>query len=138
MLTAVSTSRATRTSRAKPGCVLRPHPGRPKHPGGLARYPLGDHAGRHARLRPALTACSPAGATVDRTSYQNSTLTDGEVTSNDDRNFNQYRRGGADLLRSGRRASNPSPRSRATAASRSAIDRSGFQRGFLGRLCKAR
>ena len=30
-----------------------------------------------------------AGATVDRTVYQNSTLTDGETSSNDDRNFNQ-------------------------------------------------
>ena len=30
------------------------------------------------------------GATVDRTSYTNSTLTDGEHASNDDRNFNQY------------------------------------------------
>ena len=33
-----------------------------------------------------------AGATVDRTVYQNSLLTDGTVSSNDDRNYNQYRR----------------------------------------------
>jgi len=31
-----------------------------------------------------------AGATVDRTDYQWSKLTDGTSTSNDDRNFNQY------------------------------------------------
>ena len=31
-----------------------------------------------------------AGATVDRTVYQNSTLTDGTISSNDDRAFNQY------------------------------------------------
>ncbi len=37
------------------------------------------------------TACScPAGGTVDRTTFQQSKLTDGTFSSNDDRNFNQY------------------------------------------------
>ena len=37
------------------------------------------------------TACRfPAGATVDRTVYQESKLTDGTSTTNDDRNFNQF------------------------------------------------
>ena len=31
-----------------------------------------------------------AGGTVDRTVYQDSTLTDGTTSTNDDRNFNQY------------------------------------------------
>jgi hypothetical protein len=71
--------------------VATDNPGSPNVQAGLARYPLATTVGgtlgfdqRFNRLQVS------AGATVDRTSYQNSTLTDGEVTSNDDRNFNQY------------------------------------------------
>jgi hypothetical protein len=71
--------------------VATDNPGSPNIQAGLARYPLAATLGgtlgfdqRFNRLQVS------AGATIDRTSYQNSTLTDGEVTSNDDRNFNQY------------------------------------------------
>jgi hypothetical protein len=71
--------------------VATDNPGSPNVQAGLARYPLATTLGgtlgfdqRFNRLQVS------AGATIDRTSYQNSTLTDGEVTSNDDRNFNQY------------------------------------------------
>jgi hypothetical protein len=71
--------------------VATDNPGSPNIQAGLARYPIATTVGgtfgvdqRFNRLQVS------AGATVDRTTYQNSTLTDGEVTSNDDRNFNQY------------------------------------------------
>src|SRR6185312_13364492 len=58
---------------------------------GLARYPVyatfGGTLGFDQRFNRLQVS---GGATVDRTVYQNSQLTDGEVTSNDDRNYNQY------------------------------------------------
>ena len=43
-----------------------------------------------ASTRLSTASRSPAGATVDRTAYTNSNLTDGSTFSNDDRDFNQY------------------------------------------------
>jgi hypothetical protein len=67
------------------------NPGSPNILAGLARYPvyttLGGTFGvdqRFNRLE------FWAGATVDRTVYQVSNLTDGTTSTNDDRNFNQY------------------------------------------------
>jgi hypothetical protein len=67
------------------------NPGSPNILAGLARYPvyttLGGTFGvdqRFNRLE------FWAGATVDRTVYQDSNLTDGTTSTNDDRNFNQY------------------------------------------------
>jgi hypothetical protein len=71
--------------------VATDNPGSPNIQAGLVGYP--DYASfggtfgfdqRFNRLQ------FSAGATVDRTVYQYSTLTDGEHSSNDDRNFNQY------------------------------------------------
>jgi hypothetical protein len=71
--------------------VATDNPGSPNIQAGLARYPifttLGGTFGFDQRFNRLQVS---AGATVERTSYQNSTLTDGEVSSNDDRNFNQY------------------------------------------------
>jgi hypothetical protein len=71
--------------------VATDNPGSPNIQAGLARYPVYASFGgtfgfdqRFNRLQ------ISAGGTVDRTVYQNSTLTDGETSSNDDRNFNQY------------------------------------------------
>jgi hypothetical protein len=71
--------------------VATDNPGSPNIQAGLAKYPVYASFGgtfgfdqRFNRLQ-----VSP-GATIDRTVYQNSTLTDGETSSNDDRNFNQY------------------------------------------------
>jgi hypothetical protein len=67
------------------------NPGSPNVQAGLAEYPVfatfGGTFGFDQRFNRLQVS---AGATVDRTVYQNSKLTDGEVTSNDDRNFNQY------------------------------------------------
>jgi hypothetical protein len=67
------------------------NPGSPNVQAGLARYPvyttLGSTVGFDQRFNRLQIS---AGATVDRTSYQQSKLTDGTMSSNDDRDFNQY------------------------------------------------
>ncbi len=67
------------------------NPGSPNIQAGLASYPvyttLGGTLGFDQRFNRLQFS---AGATVDRTVYQNSTLTDGTISSNDDRAFNQY------------------------------------------------
>ena len=71
--------------------VATDNPGSPNIQAGLARYPiyttLGGTFGFDQNFNRLDIA---AGATVDRTSYQDSKLTDGTLSSNDDRNFNQY------------------------------------------------
>jgi hypothetical protein len=71
--------------------VATDNPGSPNVQAGLAKYPIATTLGgtvgfdqRFNRLQ------ISGGATIDRTSYQSSTLTDGSTSSNDDRNFNQY------------------------------------------------
>jgi hypothetical protein len=70
--------------------VATDNPGSPNIQAGLAKYPVyasfGSTVGFDQRFNRLQVS---AGATVDRTVYQNSTLTDGETSSNDDRNFNQ-------------------------------------------------
>ncbi|CAL79888.1 conserved hypothetical protein [Bradyrhizobium sp. ORS 278] len=67
------------------------NPGSPSVQAGLARYPvyttLGTTVGFDQRFNRLQIS---AGATADRTSYQESKLTDGTMTSNDDRNYNQF------------------------------------------------
>jgi hypothetical protein len=71
--------------------VATDNPGSPNIQAGLAKYPVyasfGGTFGLDQRFNRLQVS---AGATVDRTVYQNSTLTDGETSSNDDRAFNQY------------------------------------------------
>ena len=71
--------------------VATDNPGSPNIQAGLQRYPiystLGGTVGVDQNLNRLQVA---AGATVDRTVYQNSLLTDGTSTSNDDRNYNQF------------------------------------------------
>ena len=61
------------------------HPGRSRQISDL--YDAGWYLRHRSEFQP-LEYCG--GGTVDRTVYQNSTLTDGSLASNDDRNFNQY------------------------------------------------
>jgi hypothetical protein len=67
------------------------NPGSPNIQAGLAKYPvyttLGGTFGFDQKFNRLEIA---AGATVDRTVYQDSTLTDGTTSTNDDRDFNQY------------------------------------------------
>jgi hypothetical protein len=67
------------------------NPGSPNIQAGLSEYPvyttIGSTVGFDQRFNRLQVS---AGATVDRTFYQQSRLTDGSTFSNDDRNFNQY------------------------------------------------
>ncbi len=71
--------------------VSTDNPGSPNIQAGLASYPvyttLGGTLGFDQRFNRLQVS---GGATVDRTVYGNSKLTDGESATNDDRNFNQY------------------------------------------------
>lgn len=71
--------------------VATDNPGSPNIQAGLAKYPVfatfGGTFGFDQRFNRLQVS---AGGTVDRTVYQDSTLTDGEHTSNDDRQFNQF------------------------------------------------
>jgi hypothetical protein len=71
--------------------VATDNPGSPNIQAGLARYPIyatfGGTFGFDQKFNRLQIS---GGATVDRTVYQDSTLTDGSTSSNDDRDFNQY------------------------------------------------
>jgi hypothetical protein len=71
--------------------VSTDNPGSPNIQAGLAAYPVyatfGSTLGIDQRFNRLEIA---GGATFDRTVYQNSTLTDGTIASNADRDFNQY------------------------------------------------
>ena len=67
------------------------NPGSPNIQAGLAKYPIYTTLGGTFGFDQSFNRLDiAAGGTVDRTVYTNSKLTDGSVTTNDDRNFNQY------------------------------------------------
>src|ERR1700722_3629186 len=71
--------------------VSTDNPGSPNIQAGLAKYPIYTTLGGTFGLDQNFNRLNIAvGGTVDRTVYQNSTLTDGETSNNDDRNFNQF------------------------------------------------
>jgi hypothetical protein len=71
--------------------VATDNPGSPNVQAGLAKYPVYTTLGGTFGVDQNFNRLQlSAGGTVDRSVYQNSVLTDGEVTTNDDRNFNQY------------------------------------------------
>jgi hypothetical protein len=71
--------------------VSTDNPGSPNVQAGLARYPIYTTLGGTVGVDQSFNRLQlSAGATVDRTVYQNSLLTDGTTSSNDDRNFNQF------------------------------------------------
>ena len=71
--------------------VATDNPGSPNIQAGLARYPIYATLGSTLGFDQWFNRLQiSAGATVDHTSYQNSVLTDGTLSSNDDRDFNQY------------------------------------------------
>jgi hypothetical protein len=118
--------------------VSTDNPGSPNIQAGLARYPiyttLGGTLGFDQNFNRLDIA---AGATVDRTDYTNSKLTDGSTASNDDRNFSQY--GGLSRV-SYDLTPGVKPFVEAEGDSRVhdlAFDRSGFQRDSTGGYAKA-
>lgn len=67
------------------------NPGSPNVQAGLARYPVFTTLGGTIGVDQSFNRLQvSAGATVDRTDYAYSKLTDGTSSSNDDRNFTQY------------------------------------------------
>ena len=67
------------------------NPGSPNIQAGLASYPIFTTVGGTVGIDQTFNRLQlSAGATIDRTSYTESKLTDGTTSSNDDRNFNQY------------------------------------------------
>ncbi len=71
--------------------VATDNPGSPNIQAGLASYPVYATFGGTLGVDQRFNRLQISGAgTLDRTVYQNSTLTDGSISSNDDRNFNQY------------------------------------------------
>ena len=67
------------------------NPGSPNIQAGLAKLPIYTDIGGTLGLAQTFNRLQvTAKATFDRNSYQNSVLTDGEIVSNADRNFNQY------------------------------------------------
>ncbi len=71
--------------------VSTDNPGSPNVQAGLARYPLYASVGSTLGFDQTFNRLQVSGgATVDRTDYQWSKLTDGTSSSNDDRNFTQY------------------------------------------------
>jgi hypothetical protein len=71
--------------------VATDNPGSPNIQAGLARYPIYTTFGGSVGIDQGFNRLDVAvGGSFDRTVYQDSTLTDGSTSSNDDRNFNQY------------------------------------------------
>ncbi|NOJ48636.1 outer membrane beta-barrel protein [Bradyrhizobium archetypum] len=84
-------SRDTRLTAQGRLFVSTDNPGSPNVQAGLARYPILTTLGSTIGVDQSFNRLQvSAGATVDRTDYTNSKLTDGTSTTNDDRNFSQY------------------------------------------------
>jgi hypothetical protein len=84
-------SRDTRLTAQGRLLVSTDNPGSPNVQAGLAKYPIYTTVGGTFGFDQNFNRLEVSGgATVDRTDYQWSKLTDGTSSSNDDRNFNQY------------------------------------------------
>ncbi|WP_433995697.1 outer membrane beta-barrel protein [Bradyrhizobium tropiciagri] len=84
-------TRDTRLLMQARALISTDNPGSPNVQAGLARYPLYSTVGGTFGIDQNFNRLQlSAGATVDRTDYQWSKLTDGTSSSNDDRNFTQY------------------------------------------------
>jgi hypothetical protein len=118
--------------------VSTDNPGSPNIQAGLARYPIYTTLGGTFGFDQSFNRLDiAAGATVDRTDYTNSKLTDGSTASNDDRNFSQY--GGLSRV-SYELTPGVKPFVEAEGDTRvhdQPFDRSGFQRDSTGGYAKA-
>lgn len=87
----IDVSRDTRLTGQGRLFVSTDNPGSPNVQAGLARYPVYTTVGSTIGIDQSFNRLQvSAGATVDRTDYTNSRLTDGQSSTNDDRNFTQY------------------------------------------------
>jgi hypothetical protein len=118
--------------------VTTDNPGSPNVQAGLAKYPLYAAFGGTFGIDQNFNRLQVSGgATVDRIAYQNSLLTDGTISSNEDRNYNQF--GGVGRvsydLKPGLK---PFLEAEAdTRAHDQLVDRGGYQRNSNGGFIKA-
>ena len=117
--------------------VATDSPGSPNIQAGLARLPISADVGGSVGLGQRFNRFDVAlKGGLDRTTYQNSTFTDGTTASNDDRNFDQY----STQLRTGYELTpGVKPFVELDADRRHhdlAVDRSGFERDSDGRAAK--
>src|SRR5258708_7513155 len=131
----------TRDTRVNSELRLRvgtDNPGSPNIQAGLSKYPLYATTGGSLGVEQDFNRLRVSAiGNVDRTAYQDSQLTDGESTSNNDRNFNQYGgvgRASYDLLPGLRPFGEIEGDSR---AHDTRFDRNGFQRDSSGGYVKA-
>jgi hypothetical protein len=118
--------------------VTTDNPGSPNVQAGLAKYPLYADIGGTFGIDQSFNRLQVSGgATVDRIAYQNSLLTDGTISSNEDRNYNQF--GGV-----GRVSYDLKPGLKPfleveadTRAHDQLVDRSGYERNSNGGFIKA-
>jgi hypothetical protein len=118
--------------------VSTDNPGSPNIQAGLSQYPLFATVGGSLGIEQDFNRLQlKATGNVDSTTYQNSRLTDGESTTNDDRNYNQYGgvgRASYDLLPGLRPFIEVEGDSR---VHETQFDRDGFQRDSTGGYAKA-
>ncbi|MET0675335.1 MAG: outer membrane beta-barrel protein [Bradyrhizobium sp.] len=87
----IDVSRDTRLTGQGRLFVSTDNPGSPNVQAGLARYPVYTTLGSTIGVDQTFNRLQvSAGATVDRIDYTNSKLTDGQSSTNDDRNYTQY------------------------------------------------
>jgi hypothetical protein len=87
----IDVTRDTRVDLETRLLVSTDNPGSPNLQAGLAKLPIFTTIGASAGLGQTFSRFDLAAkGDFDRTIYQNSTLTDGSIDSNDDRNYNQY------------------------------------------------
>ena len=87
----IDVTRDTRVDLETRLLVSTDNPGSPNLQAGLAKLPIFTTIGASAGLGQTFSRFDLAAkGDFDRTVYQNSTLTDGSIDSNDDRNYNRY------------------------------------------------
>jgi hypothetical protein len=87
----IDVTRDTRVNLETRLLVSTDNPGSPNLQAGLAKLPIFTTIGASAGLGQTVSRFDLAvKGDFDRTIYQNSTLTDGSIDSNDDRNYNRY------------------------------------------------
>lgn len=87
----VDAARDTRINTELRMRVFTDNPGSPNIQTGLAEYPLATNIGGTAGVEHDFNRLTVSAAGLaDRTTYQQSKLTDGSTSTNDDRNFNQF------------------------------------------------
>jgi len=134
----IDVTRDTRVNSELRLRIATDNPGSPNIQAGLSKYPLATTLGGTAGIEHDFNRLQVAvSGSADRTTYQNSELTDGTSTTNDDRNYNQYggiSRVSYDLMPGLKPFGEVSADTRVHDVN---VDRSGYQRDSNGGYVKA-